>query len=213
MVALLVTDTGVGMTDEVRQRAREPFFTTKGVKSTGLGLSVSYGVIQRHAGDLAIESVLGRGTAVTIRLPAAVLAPPPRVVPTASLPVRPQRILVIEDSAQVRELLATVLAEQGHTVTAAASGPEGLATLESGPPVDLVLTDLGMPELTGWQVARAVKARWPGIRVGIVTGWGEQVDPDQAARHRLKFVLAKPFRLLDVTSAVSTALDSRAAQK
>jgi len=192
LVALSVTDTGVGMTDEVRLRAREPFFTTKGVKSTGLGLSVSYGVIERHAGDLVIESALGRGTAVTIRLPAAVPAPPPRVVPIASLPVRPQRILVIEDSAQVRELLATLLAEQGHTVTAAVSGPEGLATLESGRAVDLVLTDLGMPEMTGWQVARAVKARWPGIRVGIVTGWGEHPTATAAERASADFVLAKP---------------------
>ena len=70
-----------------------------------------------------------------------------------------------------------------------------------------------MPGMSGWEVAAAVESKYPGVAVGIVTGWGEQVDPDQAARHRLKFVLAKPFRLLDVTSAVSTALDSRAAQK
>jgi len=173
------------------------------VKSTGLGLSVSYGVIQRHAGDLAIESVLGRGTAVTIRLPAAVLAPPPRVVPTASLPVRPQRILVIEDSAQVRELLATLLAEQGHSVTAAASGSEGLATLESGRAVDLVLTDLGMPGMTGWQVARAVKARWPGIRVGIVTGWGEHPAATAAERASVDFVLAKPVSVDSLERALA----------
>lgn len=197
MVALSVADTGIGMSEEVRQRAREPFFTTKGVRSTGLGLSVSYGVVRRHQGDLAIESTPGRGTTVTMHLPADTTAPPAvsaaPAAPAALGPARPQRILVIEDSPAVRELVAAMLAEQGHTVTAAAGGPDGLAKLESGQAVDLVLTDLGMPEMNGWQVAKAVKARWPGVRVGVITGWGESPAASPAERESVDFVLAKPF--------------------
>ncbi len=197
MVALSVADTGTGMSEEVRQRASEPFFTTKGVRSTGLGLSVSYGVVRQHEGELAIESTPGRGTTVTIHLPADTTAPPAAsAVPPAPAvrgPARPQRILVIEDSSAVRELVAAMLAEQGHTVTAAAGGSDGLAKLESGQAVDLVLTDLGMPEMNGWQVAKAVKARWPGVRVGVITGWGESPAASPAERESVDFVLAKPF--------------------
>jgi excisionase family DNA binding protein len=203
MVALSVTDTGVGMSREVLRRAREPFFTTKGVKSTGLGLSVSYGVLERHGGDLAIDSDEGRGTIVTLRLPADRTAPEAATAPAARTGFRPLRILVVDDIAEVREMLAAILAEQGHTVIEAADGPEALATLREGAAVDLVLTDLGMPEMTGWQVAKAIKTSWPHLRIGVVTGWGESPDATPAESKNVDFVLAKPFSAETLQQAIA----------
>ncbi len=188
-----VSDTGIGMSDEVRRRAPEPFFTTKGPKSTGLGLSVAYGTIQRHGGTLAIDSAEGRGTTVTISLPLAsksMITPAAR--PGVTVPGVPLRILVIDDEMQVRATLSDILENQGHTVVQASAGREGLGLLEKGQAVDVVLTDRGMPDMTGWDVARSVRERWPDMPVGLVTGWGEQ-DLTPEERGRVNFVLTKPF--------------------
>jgi CheY-like chemotaxis protein len=180
------------MSEDVRRRALEPFFTTKGPRSTGLGLSVAYGTIERHGGTLMIDSAEGRGTTVTISLPAAPagaeapagLAPPP--------PTAPLRILVIDDEPEVRETLAGLLEAEGHALRQAAGGREGLEALARGERVDVVLTDLGMPEMRGSEVARAVRERWPGLPVGLITGWGEQ-DLTDEERGRVDFVIAKPY--------------------
>ncbi len=188
-----VSDTGIGMSDDVRRRALEPFFTTKGPKSTGLGLSVAYGTLQRHGGTLTIESAEGQGTTVTISLPLAsrTLATS-RARPSAAVPGVPLRVLVIDDEVQVRATLSDILENQGHRVVQASGGQEGLGLLEKGQVIDLVLTDLGMPDMTGWDVARGVRERWPEMPVGLVTGWGEQ-DLTPEERGRVNFVLTKPF--------------------
>jgi signal transduction histidine kinase len=190
-----VTDTGIGMPDEVRRRALEPFFTTKGPKATGLGLSVAYGTVQRYGGTLTIESAEGQGTTVEISLPAASAAA--AVVKTSAAAARaaalPLRVLVIDDELQVRSTLAEMLEEQGHSVTQAPGGREGLSYLESNPElVDVVISDLGMPDMTGWDVAGAIQARWPRLPVGLITGWGEtEITPEERAR--VNFVINKPF--------------------
>ena len=164
-----VSDTGTGMSAEVRRRVFEPFFTTKGVKSTGLGLSVNYGIIQRHGGELTVDTEEGRGTTITFRLPIA--HDRPRAA--AGQPVAdavPLRVLLIDDDGAVRAAVAELLAEDGHQVTEAAGGPEGLARLASGHRVDLVLTDLGMLGMNGWDVARAVRSAYPATVVGLMKG-------------------------------------------
>jgi signal transduction histidine kinase len=177
-----VTDTGGGMPEEVRRRALEPFFTTKGPKATGLGLSVAYGTVQRYGGTLTVESVVGQGTTVA--------------KPTAAAPkvlALPLRILVIDDELQVRSTLAEMLEEQGHSVTQAPGGREGLSYLESNRElVDVVISDLGMPDMTGWDVAAAIQQRWPGVPVGLITGWGE-TEITREERSRVNFVINKPF--------------------
>jgi signal transduction histidine kinase len=190
-----VTDSGSGMPEEVRRRALEPFFTTKGPKATGLGLSVAYGTIQRYGGTLTIESAEGQGTTVEVSLPtasaAAAVARKPASPKTA--PAVPLRILVIDDELQVRATLAEMLEEQGHTVTQAPGGREGLSYLEANPElVDVVVSDLGMPDMTGWDVARAIQERWPQLPVGIITGWGE-TEITREERSRVNFVITKPF--------------------
>jgi signal transduction histidine kinase/CheY-like chemotaxis protein len=191
-----VSDSGAGMSDDVRQRALDPFFTTKGPKSTGLGLSVTYGIIQRHNGTLEIDSAPGRGTTVHITLPAArrVVGAPGPSTPTPATPAQ-LRVLLVDDEPNVRSALADILGMSGHTAFQAAGGREALAWLEAGQPVDLVLTDLGMPGLTGADVARAIRSRWPHLRIGLMTGWDETEGLVGEANAVVDFVIAKPFKL------------------
>ena len=201
-VAITITDTGIGMSPEVRRRALEPFFTTKGVKSTGLGLSVAYGIARRHGGTLALESEPGRGTTVTLRLPAPFVASPP--APTAGGgDTRPLRILLVDDEAEVREALAEMLSAHGHTVVTAATGDSAMAVLEADPAFELVLTDLVMPGMTGRQLAAAVKARRPGLPVGIISGWREPEELDVATPDAVDFVIDKPVSLEALNEAVA----------
>jgi signal transduction histidine kinase/CheY-like chemotaxis protein len=200
-VHVAVADTGTGMSDVVRQQALEPFFTTKGPKSTGLGLSVAYGTIERHGGTLVIDSEEGHGTRVTVTLPAAGRGAAVAVAPPTVLATAPLRVLVIDDEPDVRATLVDMLEAQGHTVVQAPGGREGLGLMETGPPVDLVLTDLGMPGMTGWDVARQIRERWPVVPVGLMTGWGEQ-QLTPVERSRVSFVITKPFDL----DALSLAL-------
>jgi len=190
-----VADTGGGMPEEVRRRALEPFFTTKGPKATGLGLSVAYGTVQRYGGTLTVESVEGQGTTVEVSLPTASAAASVARTPTGprSAPTVPLRILVIDDELQVRATLGEMLEEQGHSVTQAPGGREGLSYLEANPElVDVVVSDLGMPDMNGWDVAKSIQARWPKLPVGLITGWGE-TEITREERSRVNFVITKPF--------------------
>jgi two-component system cell cycle sensor histidine kinase/response regulator CckA len=191
-----VSDAGVGMSEEVRQRALDPFFTTKGPKSTGLGLSVTYGIIQRHNGKLEIDSAPGRGTTVHITLPAAETPIQAAEQPATAqlLPVQ-LRVLLVDDEPEVRSALGDMIGAAGHTAFQAAGGKEALAWLDAGQPVDLVLTDLGMPGMTGADVARAVRGRWPHLRIGLMTGWDETEKLVGETSAIVDFVLAKPFTL------------------
>ena len=190
-----VTDTGSGMPEEVRRRALEPFFTTKGPKATGLGLSVAYGTVQRYGCTLTVESNEGQGTSVEVSLPTASGGASVARTSTAARnePVVPLRLLVIDDELQVRATLAEMLEEQGHSVTQAPGGREGLSYLESNPElVDVVISDLGMPDMNGWDVAKSIQGRWPKLPVGLITGWGE-TEITHEERSRVNFVITKPF--------------------
>jgi CheY-like chemotaxis protein len=195
------------MSEEVRQRALDPFFTTKGPKSTGLGLSVTYGIIQRHNGKLEIDSAPGRGTTVHITLPVAgaLAGAPGSSTPEAALPVPTHlRVLLVDDEPEVRSALADMLGTSGHTAFEAAGGREALVWLEAGQLVDLVLTDLGMPGMTGADVARAVRGRWPHLRLGLMTGWDETEGLVGETSAVVDFVIAKPFTLQALLEAYAT---------
>jgi signal transduction histidine kinase/ActR/RegA family two-component response regulator len=205
-VELAVSDTGVGMTEETRRRAFDPFFTTKGVQGTGLGLSAAYGVMERHRGSIAVASTPGCGSTFTLRFQVAAAEAPP--APGGAIRTLPaKRILLIDDDPMVRETAARLLDSAGHTVLVAESGPAGLRRLAEGP-VDIVLTDLGMPEMTGWEVARAVRGHSPRTPVLLLTGWGDQFQ-DAAERSLVDGVLGKPFRLEDLLRALAKAIAAR----
>jgi signal transduction histidine kinase len=197
-----VGDTGAGMSAETRQRALEPFFTTKGPKGVGLGLSVSLGVVQRHRGEMDIQSTEGQGTIVTLRIPRPGVTPPADTVPLTPSPVAPLKILVVDDEPTVLEALADTLAEDGHRVLSAGSGREALALLDGGERVDVVITDLGMPGMTGWELARALRTRQPDLPVGLISGWTSSADFSAEEASHVAFVVAKPYTL----GALRTAL-------
>lgn len=197
-----VADSGVGMTEAVRHRAMEPFFTTKGPQGVGLGLSVSQAIVQRHRGNLSIDSAPGRGTVATFHMPiaAAIAESPPTPVEADGVG---RRILLVDDETEVREILAEALTLHGHEVTQAASGPQALDRLAGGQPADLVLSDLGMPEMTGWEVAEAVGRRWPDLPVGIITGWGARSEGTLEQRKSVAFVVAKPFSMETLLASIA----------
>lgn len=187
-----VRDTGMGMTADVRERAFEPFFTTKGARGTGLGLAEVYGIVRRHRGAATISSEPGRGTEVVLRLPLARVATPEVVPVVPTGPVQPQRILVVEDHDDGREFLRRILEGDGHTVTAVGTLAEARTRLMAGGVYDLLLTDVGLPDGSGWEVVRVARAQLPTVRVGVITGW-EPSSVGSEARDA-EFVLRKPLR-------------------
>ena len=204
-VTVTVEDTGCGMSEEIRARVFEPFFTTKGPRGTGLGLALAWGAITRHGGTIGVESAVGVGSTVRIRLPIStqfVSASEPDRQP---LPRASGRVLVIDDETEVRMVLRDLLVEHGYTVLEAADGASGLAKCETGP-VDLMLCDISLPGMSGWEVAEAYRTRFPDRPFGFVTGWGDHLDPDQLRHVRANFVLAKPFQAGDVLWQVARAL-------
>ena len=205
-VVVTVADTGAGMTDEVKRRLFEPFFSTKGVKGTGLGLSLTFGIVSRHGGQIDVDSAPGRGTRFTLRFPVPSLAgeeAPGTARAPVALDARPARCLVVDDEELVREMLSDLLAHAGHAVVGAAGGAEAIERFRAEE-FDLVLTDLGMAEVNGWQVARACKELRPDVPVLLVTGWGVELSGQELAAHGVDAVLAKPLRVDDLLGAVAS---------
>jgi len=204
LVEIFVRDTGMGMPEEVRRRAFDPFFTTKGVKGTGLGLSVVYGIVSRHGGEVVLESQEGTGTTVAIRLPATAqaVAGGGEAGPAAA---RPGQIVVVDDEEALADLLADMLRMQHHRVEAF-TDPRRALEYVAREPVDLLFTDLGMPDLSGWDVAAQARAIRQDLPVVLVTGWGHQIEPSQAQKTRVHAVVAKPYRVEDILRVVAEIL-------
>ncbi len=190
---LEVEDTGIGMTDNVRARCLEPFFSTKAETGSGLGLSVAYGIVQRHDGSLDIRSQVGHGTTVCIHLPLA-----GRSVDAAGAPlpaaqsVRPLRVLLVEEDAGVREVVSEYLRRDQHEVSTAVTGREGLEKFEAGG-FDLVVADLALEELNGERLAAAIKAHTPGMPVILLTGFADSVASPERRPVGIDAVLRKPL--------------------
>jgi PAS domain S-box-containing protein len=206
-VVCSLSDTGAGMTEEVRQRVFDPFFTTKGERGTGLGLSVVYGIINRHGGELDVQSEVGRGSTFFVRLPLGRDAGPEPAPRTAPAVQRSARILVIDDEKEVRDVIRDLLTLDRHTVVLCTDGESGLARFREEP-FDLVITDLGMPGISGWEVARVVKEKRPQTPIAMVTGWGDRIDDEEANRRGVDYVIAKPFKREEMRAVVSTALST-----
>ncbi len=208
---LEVSDTGVGMDEKTRERCLEPFFTTKEGRGSGLGLSIVYGVVQRHEGRIEIESAPGRGTTVRLLLPIQETKGEVEEE-AAEVPLRPLRILFIDDEPLLRDAMREWLMEQGHTVEVADGGKTGLdafeRALERGEPFEIVITDLGMPYLDGREVARRVKARSPHTPVILLTGWGVRLE-DERIPASVDYVMSKPPRLQELQRAMRRLVSSQ----
>jgi PAS domain S-box-containing protein len=202
-VRLEVRDSGIGMSAEVRERAFEPFFTTKGRAGTGLGLAEVYGIVKRHRGHAEIESMPGFGTTIRLVFPRASLSVSASEVieRLARRPIR--RILLVEDHVDSREFMQAVLESDGHLVETATSLEEAIARLEQAdPPFDVLVTDIGLSDGSGWDLTRFARDRWPAMRIGVVTGW----EPRVGAGTSGDFILRKPVRTAELLAQVASEL-------
>ncbi|MCC7366841.1 MAG: response regulator [Chloroflexi bacterium] len=203
-VRLHVSDTGVGMSRSVARRVFEPFFTTKAEGGTGLGLAVSYGIIRRRGGHLSVSSVPHGGTTFTIELPFADVSVDEPPVQVAPAPDRRRHILFVDDEPGLAAIVQRLMLLEGFDVTVCSGGEEAVATFDPEQH-DLVVTDYGMPDLTGVQVAAAIKRRAPGVPILLVTGWGSDLD-SSSPPPGIAAVIGKPFRLAALVEAVKSAL-------
>jgi PAS domain S-box-containing protein len=206
-VVLTVADTGGGMPEHVRKRIFDPFFTTKGETGTGLGLSVSHSIVQRHSGEMRVESELGRGTTFTIVLPVGTVEGTEAAAETeAAVGTRSGRILLVDNELPVMTILGEMLTEAGHRVLPVASGAEAVGVFVPGR-FDVVLTNLGMTGMTGWDIAERIRADDPQVPVIFITGWGLQAeDRERCRKLGVLSVLFKPVRPAELYLAVQEAL-------
>lgn len=200
-----VRDTGVGIDEATQKRLFDPFFSTKGRHGHGLGLSVSHGIIRRHAGEITLISKPGEGSTFTVWLPHAT---DKRGAPEAPIrEVGPAVILLVDDEDAVRGAVAQILGELGHTVLVAAGGREALRMLDERRDVNLVLTDLSMPGMDGSRLIREAKRRWPGLRTMLMTGLA--ADADSGLLKLADLLLRKPIEIGTLQRSLAQVLPPR----
>ncbi|OYV35571.1 MAG: hypothetical protein B7Z80_17965 [Rhodospirillales bacterium 20-64-7] len=211
-VCVAVTDTGTGMPASVVEQAFEPFFTTKPLgRGTGLGLSMIYGFTKQSGGHAQIHSAPGRGTTVKLFLPRYFGAPAHEPAPPAAFstaPWLPARVLVVEDEEIVRFLVLETLQELGLTPIAATDGLSGLEILRSNQPVDLLITDIGLPGLNGRQMADAARLVRPALKILFMTGYAENAAMADGFLEPGMALITKPFAIDSLAARVNTMLAS-----
>jgi CheY-like chemotaxis protein len=211
-VALSVKDTGTGMAAEIKAKLFEPFFTTKAVgKGTGLGLSVVYGVVKQLGGGIAVQSEPGRGSTFCIYFPEVEEASPAaeggmeRKKPESYR--GSETILVVEDEDSVRKFITRALTAQGYRVLESRNGVEALNLLHATEqPLDLVMTDLVMPDMGGPELAAQIRLLWPSLPVLYTSGYSKQTDDTREALANAEHFLSKPFGPLDLARKVREVL-------
>jgi len=207
-ICMKVEDTGIGIPKALKDRIFDPFFSTKGPHSTGLGLSVSYGIINRHRGTITVDSIEGQGTTFTITLPIAEKIVKEEKEKSFEGEQRKARILVIEDEEEVRNVLSAILTTGGHEVEVASDGMQGIE-LFTKKEFDLVFTDLGMPVMSGWQVAEKIKSINGRVPVALITGWNIKLEKSEMKDKYVDLVIQKPFEIHQVLRLVQEGIELR----
>jgi signal transduction histidine kinase len=205
-VVLELSDTGTGMTEEASSRCLEAFFTTKGMQGTGLGLSMVYGIVQRHGGDIEIHTEQGEGTTMRLLFPVPIDAEDiqegQREEPE---PLAPLRVLAIDDEARSRDLIASLLRADGHEAETAEGGDEGVEMFREGA-FDLVITDRAMPLLSGDEVAARIAKDRPGTPVIMLTGFGDIMKDKDEVPEGVTFVMSKPVTRRDLRHVMTRVM-------
>jgi PAS domain S-box-containing protein len=205
-VRVTVADTGIGMSESVRQRIFEPFFSTKGDAGSGLGLSMTYSIVRRHGGEIRVDTAPGAGTTFTLIFPVQTESLTPATLPQPTGTRRLARILVVDDDAQVLSSITEMLRSVGHTVTPSSTGRVAITEYQPGR-FDVIVTNIGMVGMNGWEVAerlRAIDARVPLL---FITGWGlREEDHARLVALGVKRCLFKPVGPTDLDAAVQEAL-------
>jgi signal transduction histidine kinase/CheY-like chemotaxis protein len=204
-VVLTIADNGIGMAPEVKSRLFDPFFTTKGKGGTGMGMAVSFGIIRRHNGSIDVESEPGRGTTFRILLPIAELLQTHAEVSSSEADTLPAgdriRALVVDDETAVREVLREALEAEGCEVLVAESGEMALRLYDArAGQVDVVFTDIGMPEMSGWELASEIRKRSGTLPLAIVSGWADAISCDARQAIKADWVVSKPFDIATIAS-------------
>jgi PAS domain S-box-containing protein len=211
-IAVKVEDTGIGIPEIIRNNIFDPFFTTKGPQSAGLGMSVSYGIINRHGGAITVDSVEDQGTSVAVKFPelkkAGEVENRGEKAKRISGKQKKSKILVIEDEKGVRLLLEDILTDVGHEVEAASNGSQGVEIFKKNR-FDMVFTDLGMPGMSGWQVAKEIKKVSKQTPVALITGWEVQLNNSELKKSGVDLVINKPFRVEQVIQLVRDGMALR----
>ena len=199
-VVVYITDTGTGMTPEVKQRLFDPFFTTKGKAGTGMGLAVSFGIIRRHEGSIEVDSEPGRGTTFKISLPKVTPAGATEDSNTGAVQTSTSttedkvRVMVVDDETHVREVLIEALEAEGCEVVSAESGEIALALYDQyNGKFDAVFTDIGMPSMNGWELVTEIRQRTENMPIAIISGWADAISLQTRNAVKADWVVAKPF--------------------
>ena len=200
IVFVSISDTGVGMKKDVQKNIFDPFFTTKVGTGTGLGMSMAYGIITRHDGRIDVESEVGSGSTFTISLPMSGKTVKPDLAFESEVEIKAEglRILIVDDEQNICNLLSEYFLEDGHNVKSANSGVIAIKLLETEH-FDLVLTDLVMPEVSGYDIIKAVRTLEKKPKVGIITGWGNSPRTEKEEALKADFIIQKPVNFSELT--------------
>ena len=213
-VVLTISDNGTGMTPEVKSRLFDPFFTTKGKGGTGMGMAVSFGIIRRHNGSIEVESEPGRGTTFRISLPVAQDAGTSAEAGSARSATSTEgdrlRVLVVDDEIAVREVIREALEAEGCEVVVAESGETALKLYDAREgKVDIVFTDIGMPEMSGWELASEIRKRSETMPLAIVSGWADAISCDARQAMKADWVVSKPFDIATIAGIANEVADRK----
>ena len=208
-VVISVADTGTGMTPEVTAHVWEPFYTTKQDRGTGLGLPMVHGIVERHHGSTSLWSELGTGTEVTLRFPAAGGVAVPASAAVATTDTRRLHVLVVDDEAAVRETTTAMLQLLGHEVEQAGSAAEALSRLDQNG-YDFLITDHGMPGMTGIELAKSVHGLYPSLPIVLLTGWGQTLAASRVEQAFGGRIASKPLTLDSLRSLLQWASEADA---
>jgi CheY-like chemotaxis protein len=201
-VVLKIEDNGIGISKDIKKRVFDPYFTTKDIGNSGLGLSVSFGLIVQAKGTISVDSKEGKGTTFKIVLPISGTQEV-SVAPTAESPeTQPLKILAVDDEKQIVDLLSIMLDGLGHKIIGVSDGQQALNFLDKED-FDLVITDLDMPGISGLDVATKAKSKRAGLPVILVTGWSAEYESKDLTGVGIDAVLSKPFRLDELKNIIS----------